>query len=299
MSCIHAMSLLLLSSSCFAHAKQIKAKLTPWSIHVSKPGGGTRSLAFEHICPSNKNTPVCTASADQPDGAESVCGHPLGRQFHPKTGDLYIADAYLGLMKVGLGSSEAEVLATEAGGVPFNFVNGVDVDRGTGNVCFTKSSTVYTCAHNTEIMIHRDAIGRLLRYDAQSRRAIVLKTGQPYPNGVALSASRTHVMVAHMGPCQAFRYWLRGPKAGHYELLADLPGYRTTSGVTTREATGSRSTGRRSTRWIQSTSSAFGSTLREHEVMMAPKGVMLSDIAEKDGNLLLGSVKLNYVGLAS
>ena len=53
MSCIHAMSLLLvgllLSSSCFAHAKQIKAKLTPWSIHVSKPGGGTRSLAFEHI----------------------------------------------------------------------------------------------------------------------------------------------------------------------------------------------------------------------------------------------------------
>jgi hypothetical protein len=90
-----------------------------------------------------------------------------------------------------------------------------------------------------------------------------------------------------------------GAKAGHYELLADLPGYRTTSGVTTREATGSRSTGRRSTRRIQSTSSAFGSTLREHEVMMAPKGVMLSDIAEKDGNLWLGSVKLNYVGLAS
>ena len=49
----------------------------------------------------------------------------------------------------------------------------------------------------------------------------------------------------------------------------------------------------------KSTSSAFGSTLREHEVMMAPKGVMLSDIAEKDGNLWLGSVKLNYVGLAS
>jgi len=147
---------------------------------------------------------MCTASADRPDGAESVCGHPLGRQFHPKTGDLYIADAYLGLMKVGLGSSEAEVLATEAGGVPFNFVNGVDVGRGTGNVCFTNSSTVYTCAHNTEIMIHRDAIGRLLRYDAQSRRAIVLKTGQPYPIGVALSASRTHVMVAHTGLCQAF-----------------------------------------------------------------------------------------------
>ena len=53
MSRIHAMSLLvvvlLLSSLCFTHAKQIKAKSTPWSIHISKPGGGTRSLAFEHI----------------------------------------------------------------------------------------------------------------------------------------------------------------------------------------------------------------------------------------------------------
>jgi len=33
--------------------------------------------------------------------------------------------------------------------------------------------------------------------------------------------------------------------------------------------------------------------------MTAPKGVTLSDIAEKDENLWLGSVELNYVGLAS
>ena len=39
-----------------------------------------------------------------------MCGRPLGLQFFAKTGDLYIADAYLGLMKVGPDGGEAEVL---------------------------------------------------------------------------------------------------------------------------------------------------------------------------------------------
>ncbi|PAN20274.1 hypothetical protein PAHAL_3G397300 [Panicum hallii] len=352
MSRNHAMSLLLvvglLLSSCAARVKQIKAKPTPWTIHVPKPGGATtRSLGFEHIwlphgvtgpeslafdrqgqgpyagvsdgrvlkwdpaspegwttfaySPNYKNTPMCTASADRPDGAESICGRPLGLQFNPKTGDLYIADAYLGLMKVGPGGGEAEVLATEAGGVPFNFVNGVDVDPATGDVYFTDSSTVYTRARNTEIMIHRDTTGRLLRYDARTRRATVLKAGLPYPNGVALSADRTHVVVAHTGPCQAFRYWLKGAKAGHYELLADLPGYPDNI---RRDARGGY--------WFALNREKIDATdpdhlvgVRvdakggEHEVITAPKGVTLSDVAEKDGKLWLGSVELNYVGLAS
>ncbi|KAF8718121.1 hypothetical protein HU200_025606 [Digitaria exilis] len=128
--------------------------------------------------------------------------------------------AYLGLMKVGPSGGEATVLATEADGVPFNFVNGVDVDQVTGDVYFTDSSTTYTWEHNTMILINRDTTGRLLKYDTRRRRVVVLRSGLPYPNGVAVSADRTHVVVAHTGPRQAFRYWLKGPKAGHYELLA-------------------------------------------------------------------------------
>lgn len=74
---------------------------------------------------------------------ESACGRPLGLQFHRKTGDMYIADAYLGLMRVGRRGGLAEVVATEAAGGPFNFLNGVDVDQDTGHVYFTDSSTVY------------------------------------------------------------------------------------------------------------------------------------------------------------
>ena len=74
---------------------------------------------------------------------ESACGRPLGLQFHHASSDMYIADAYLGLMRVGRCGGLAEVVATEADGLPFNFLNGVDVDQETGDVYFTDSSTVY------------------------------------------------------------------------------------------------------------------------------------------------------------
>jgi hypothetical protein len=75
---------------------------------------------------------------------ESICGRPLGVRFYRKTGDLYIADAYLGLMMVGPNGGEAQVVAKEADGVPFHFVNGLVVDQATGDAYFTDSSVNYT-----------------------------------------------------------------------------------------------------------------------------------------------------------
>lgn len=73
---------------------------------------------------------------------EHICGRPLGLRFDKKTGDLYIADAYLGLMKVGPEGGLATSLATEAEGVPLKFTNDLDIDDE-GNVYFTDSSTIY------------------------------------------------------------------------------------------------------------------------------------------------------------
>lgn len=193
---------------------------------VLKLDGSTQQWRTFAYNENYENKPMCTASpSKRPEGAEAICGRPLGLQFYAKTGDLYIADAYLGLMKVGPGGGKATVLVREADGVPFNFVNGVDVDQATGDIYFTDSSTTYTREHNTMIMVHHDATGRLLKYNARTRHVTVLKSGLPYPNGVAVSVDRTHVVVAHTGPCQAFRYWLKGPKAGNYELFTNLPGY--------------------------------------------------------------------------
>lgn len=74
---------------------------------------------------------------------ESKCGRPLGLQFHKATGNLYVADAYLGLLVAGPKGGLMRSLASSANGVPFNFTNGLDVDQETGEVYFTDSSTNY------------------------------------------------------------------------------------------------------------------------------------------------------------
>jgi hypothetical protein len=50
-------------------------------------------------------------------------------RFHYRSGNLYIVDAYKGLI--------AKVLVTEVDGVPLRFTNSVDVDQITEEVFFT------------------------------------------------------------------------------------------------------------------------------------------------------------------
>ncbi|XP_062187062.1 protein STRICTOSIDINE SYNTHASE-LIKE 10-like [Phragmites australis] len=318
-------------------AAQIKTTDTRWDFHLPLPNGvtGAESLAFDAkgegpyagvsdgrvlkwggstvgwttfaYNANYRKIPLCTASVVPSEETESMCGRPLGLQFHTKTGDLYIADAYLGLMRVGPDGGEAEVLATGADGVPFNFVNGLDVDQATGDVYFTDSSTTYPRRFNTEIMMNADATGRLLKYGAQARRVTVLKAGLPYPNGVAVSRDGAHVVVAHTVPCQAFRYFLRGPKAGQYERFADLPGYPDN---VRRDNKGGYWVALNQEKQRLDAKSATAPVKHlvgvrldfdgvEHEELTAAKGVTLSDVAERNGQLWLGSVELEYVGLVA
>uniref|UniRef100_J3L375 Strictosidine synthase conserved region domain-containing protein n=1 Tax=Oryza brachyantha TaxID=4533 RepID=J3L375_ORYBR len=249
-----------------------------------------------------RRIPLCSSSVVPPEERESICGRPLGIRFFRKTGELYIADAYLGLMKVGSEGGEAQVIATEADGVPFHFLNGLDVDQSSGDVYFTDSSSTYTRRFNGEITMNADVTGRLLKYDAQTRGVTVLKTGLPYPNGVVVSRDRTHIVVAHTVPCQAFRYWLRGPNAGDYELFADLPGYPDN---VRRDGKGGY--------WVALNQEKMrlgaeppakhlvGVRLNpdgvEVEELTAAKGVTLSEVAEQKGKLWLGSVELDYIGV--
>ena len=69
---------------------------------------------------------------------EHICGRPLGLRFD-KYGNLYIADAYFGLVVMGPEGGVARALSTQADGVPFRFVNDLDMDEN-GNVYFTDSS---------------------------------------------------------------------------------------------------------------------------------------------------------------
>lgn len=73
---------------------------------------------------------------------EHTCGRPLGLRFEKMTGELYIADAYFGILKVGPEGGLAEPVVTGLHGDPFRFCNDLDFDED-GNLYFTVSSTKY------------------------------------------------------------------------------------------------------------------------------------------------------------
>ena len=172
------------------------------------------------------NTEACRSSKLSPEiNPETLCGRPLGLQFHHKTGNLYVADAYKGLMRVGPGGGEATVLVNEIGGMPLRFTNGVDVDQITGQVYFTDSSMNYDRSQHELVTNTHDATGRLMVYDPETTQVRALQAGMAYPNGVAISTDQTHLVVTSTRPCKLLKHWIRSSKVGTTEPFADLPGY--------------------------------------------------------------------------
>ena len=98
------------------------------------------------ICKNNSGQCVQSRSAAACESGnprnEHICGRPLGLRFNRRTGDLYIADAYLGLMRVGPEGGQATMLVNEVDGVPLRFTNDLDV-ASDGSVYFTDSSSKY------------------------------------------------------------------------------------------------------------------------------------------------------------
>lgn len=73
---------------------------------------------------------------------EKTCGRPLGLRFDKGSGNLYIADAYYGLMVVGSDGGLAKPLATEINGKPILFANDLDI-HSNGSIFFTDTSMKY------------------------------------------------------------------------------------------------------------------------------------------------------------
>ncbi|XVF47043.1 hypothetical protein PTKIN_Ptkin03bG0077500 [Pterospermum kingtungense] len=155
---------------------------------------------------------------------EHICGRPLGLQFDKKTGDLYIADAYLGLFEVGPEGGLATSLVTEAEGVPLKFTNDLDIDDE-GNIYFTDSSSKYQRRNFMQLVFSSENSGRLLKYNPHTKEATVLVRNLQFPNGVSLSKDGSFLVFCEMCPGRLLKYWLKGEKAGTSEVFAILPGF--------------------------------------------------------------------------
>ncbi|KAL6528044.1 Protein STRICTOSIDINE SYNTHASE-LIKE 13 [Orobanche hederae] len=155
---------------------------------------------------------------------EPRCGRPLGLRFDRKSGDLYIADAYYGLVVVGPEGGLATPLATQAGGEPILFANDLDI-HDNGSIFFTDTSNRYNRMNHFFILLEGEATGRLLRYDPPTRTTHVVLKGLAFPNGVQLSKDQSFLLYTETTNCRIMKYMLKGPKNGSTEVVANLPGF--------------------------------------------------------------------------
>ncbi|XP_014519739.1 protein STRICTOSIDINE SYNTHASE-LIKE 3 [Vigna radiata var. radiata] len=183
-------------------------------------------LDFAYTSPNRSEicNPVASATPFSYVKTEHICGRPLGLRFDKKTGDLFIADAYFGLLKVGPEGGLATSLVTEAEGIPLKFTNDVDVD-GEGNVYFTESSAHYQRRNFLQLVFSGDDSGRVLKYNLATKETTVLFRNIQFPNGITLSKDGSFFVLCEGVVGRLRKYWLKGEKAGTSEILATLPGF--------------------------------------------------------------------------
>ncbi|KAL3641690.1 Protein STRICTOSIDINE SYNTHASE-LIKE 13 [Castilleja foliolosa] len=155
---------------------------------------------------------------------EPRCGRPLGLRFDKKSGDLYIADAYYGLLVVGPEGGLATPLATQADGEPILFANDLDI-HDNGSIFFTDTSRRYNRMDHFFILLEGESTGRLLRYDPQTKTTHVVLKGLAFPNGVQLSKDQSFLLYTETTNCRITKFMLKGPKSGTTEVVANLPGF--------------------------------------------------------------------------
>jgi len=150
-------------------------------------------------------------------------GRPLGLARHPN-GLLVIADGVKGLLSLDA-QGQLVALTTEANGLPFGFTDDVAIDKSGHYAYFSDASSRWGYGHDGEAIIEHGGDGRLLRYDFQTGKTVVLLDKLEFANGVTLGPEDAYVLVNETGAYRISRYWLTGPKAGTHDLFIDnLPG---------------------------------------------------------------------------
>ncbi|XP_033989197.1 adipocyte plasma membrane-associated protein [Trematomus bernacchii] len=166
-----------------------------------------------------QDLPECGSSTDY----EPVCGRPHGVRLD-RHGQLIVADSYLGLHSVDPKTGEKTLLLANsqgAAGVPFAFLNGLEISSQTGIIYFTDSSSRWGRRHVTLEVIELNSLGRLLSFDPQTGSVTVLLGDLYMPNGIALSPDEHFLLLAETSIGRILRFWLKGPKAGTKEVVMD------------------------------------------------------------------------------
>ncbi|TKY54974.1 STRICTOSIDINE SYNTHASE 12 [Spatholobus suberectus] len=188
------------------------------------PNEGFKEYAY--TSPSRNKT-ICDGLADFSE-LQSTCGRPLGLRFNHQTGDLYVADAYSGLVKIGPnGGAPTQCFRgpqAQDNTTTYQFLDGLDIDVNTGIVFFTEASANYRFKDVQKLQSSRDSSGSLFSLDPRTNQTRVLMRGLALASGVAVSRDGSFVLVSEYLANRIQRFWLKGPRANSSELFMQLTG---------------------------------------------------------------------------
>jgi sugar lactone lactonase YvrE len=188
---------------------------------------GPEDLAFDaegRVYAATRDGKVVRLRADgRLEDYATTGGRPLGLRFDAK-GNLIVCDLVKGLVSIDSGG-RVTVLTTEADGVPFAFIDNLDV-ASDGAVYFSDATSKFRGQDYRFDLLEARPHGRLLRYDPARHETRVVLSDLYFANGVALSQNEDFLVVSETYRYRLRRYWLKGPKAGTSDVLVDdLPGF--------------------------------------------------------------------------
>jgi len=156
-------------------------------------------------------------------------GRPLGIEFDGQ-GNLIVADAYIGLLKIDV-NGKIETLVSIVDGIEVNYADDVDISDN-GKIYFSDASTKFHAkkygtygASLLDINEH-GGHGRLIEYDPSTKTAITLASGFNFANGVTMSHDNQWVLMNETGHYRILKIAVEGENKGQYQVVIDgLPGF--------------------------------------------------------------------------
>ncbi|KAJ8683964.1 hypothetical protein QAD02_019756 [Eretmocerus hayati] len=159
------------------------------------------------------------------DGLLQKCSTPLGLKFDSK-GFLYVSDGLNGIFKIDVKAKKYEKFISSESTVDGKkslFINSLDV-ASNGDIYYSVSSTEITIDEAVYITMSNPS-GRLIRYNAATKKNEVLLNDLGYPSGVILSENEEFVLVAESLKSQIIKYNIKGSNANKAETFIEgLPG---------------------------------------------------------------------------
>ena len=157
-------------------------------------------------------------------------GRPLGLDVGAD-GNIWVANAYLGLQKVDM-SGNVSLVLDEVEGTAIKYAD--DVAWAANGKLYLSDATMRfpaqewggTYPASILDIVEHDTTGRIIEFDPKSRQAKIIKADLSFANGVAASLSDDYILVNETGEYRVWKIWIEGERKGESEVILDaLPGF--------------------------------------------------------------------------